>query len=118
MLKNQRSCPKLKSNLFYTTYICKLKITNNSNRELNNVFLNINSVKGYFKINEIEDVKGSEGYSEQRSDFLESIEIGKIEPKESVEITVWIEKPVKKERFRLTHSGNMLEIDFEEYDAL
>lgn len=115
--KLRESVNRLKSNIFYSTYICKLSISNNSSKEINNVVLKINSIKGYFKIRETEEIKGSEGYSEQISDFLEVIEIGKLDPQEIKEIIVWIPKPVKREQFKLTHSGNMIDIDFEEFEA-
>jgi len=106
----------LQANLFHSTYICKISIENEGSKELNNVFLNLKSTKGFYRIKEIEEIKGREGYTDQISNFLESIEIGKVEPKEARDVTIWIERPIKKEQFRLTHSGILVDIDFEEFE--
>lgn len=106
---------KIRNNLHYTTYILKLEIKNNGFNDVSDLFLKINSRSGFYKIREHELSLGEPGYTEQISDFLENIEIGKIEAKDVKYITVWIKKPTTKENIKLTHSGKMLEIDFMEF---
>lgn len=114
--KLKNSILKLKSDIFYSTYILKLKIVNNGNRELNNVNLKINSARGNFRVKEQEERVGELGYTDQISYFLENMELGTIEAKEIKYITVWVEKPIKREQIKFTHSGIMVDIDFEEFE--
>lgn len=107
---------KLRNDLHYQIFILKLQVINNGNKKVDDVCLKLNSSRGYYRIKEEELKQGEIGYTDQISDFLENIEIGTIEAKESKNIIIWVGKPLKKEQIRLTCVGNLIEIDYDEFE--
>lgn len=115
-LSELRNCfLKLKSHLNYETNILKIDIYNKGDREIDNIKLKIAGATGYVRIKENLIKEGKPGDAGYISDFIESIDIDKIEPRDELDLIVWLKEDINSNKIKLTYSGKIIDIDYKEF---